>query len=61
MSKPTDNRVKHETWMVRNNGKRNVPVSSLHGERRPVQKVAVRNKAGQFHGATNFIGSVTAR
>lgn len=58
MSKVTTNTVRHETWMVRNAGKAK---SNLHGAKRPVQKVAVRNHLGQFHGATNFKGSVTAK
>lgn len=47
MSKSSDNRVRHESW-VRGRGTAN-PTT--------VAKVAVRNSLGQFHGATNFRGS----
>lgn len=53
MSKTTDNKVRVETWNVKDTAnKYNV------GGRRHVEKVAVRNSLGQFHGATNFRGSV---
>lgn len=50
MSKTTDNTVKVETWTV---NKGATPEN--------VQKVAVRNSLGQFHGATNFRGSIVGR
>lgn len=42
------NRVSIETWTVKKDAKSPVTVT----------KVAVRNHLGQFHGATNFKGSV---
>jgi hypothetical protein len=42
----TDNKVKVETWTPRS------------GKGKTFTKVAVRNSLGQFHGATNFRGSV---
>lgn len=48
--KVSDNTVKVETWTKRD-GARKVQV----------QKVAVRNSKGQFHGATNFRGSVLSK
>lgn len=57
MSKRTDFTTRpNEVWMVRNDG-RKAAKSPVHGEKRPVPKVAVRNSLGQFHGATNFRGS----
>lgn len=56
MAKRTDNVVRHETWNVANDGSK-VAKSPLHGDKRPVAKVAVRNSLGQFHGATNFRGT----
>lgn len=56
MSKPTVNKVRVETWSVKDKvNKYNV------GGRRHVEKVAVRNHLGQFHGATNFKGSVLSK
>ena len=51
MSKSTGNKVRVESWKV-NKGSANETV---------VSKVAVRNHLGQFHGATNFRGSVLAK
>lgn len=51
MSKP-DNRVAVERWNVRDEKRR------FSDNRVVVTKVAVRNSKGQFHGATNFRGSV---
>lgn len=47
MSKRSENKVRIETWNVAKGG--------------TVTKVAVRNSAGQFHGATNFRGSVLGK
>lgn len=44
------NTVKIESWMVNRDNKKVA-----------VQKIAVRNKKGQFHGATNFRGSVISK
>ena len=53
MHKPSGNRIRVESWNVVANDKK------VHPEgRRIVTKVAVRNPLGQFHGATNFRGSV---
>jgi len=52
MSKPSDNRVKVEQWNVADASGR------FSDNRKVVTKVAVRNSLGQFHGATNFRGSV---
>lgn len=46
MAKRTDFSKRVETWDVR---------STTPGKRRVIVKVAVRNSAGQFHGATNFV------
>jgi hypothetical protein len=54
MAKPSDNRVKVETWTVRKPAGQPVQGSTHH----VVNKIAVRNSLGQFHGATNFRGSV---
>jgi hypothetical protein len=55
MSKSTDNKVRVESWNVRDSANR-------FGNRRAVvTKVAVRNSLGQFHGATNFKGSVLGK
>lgn len=57
MSKPTDNRVHVEQWNVRDRANR-------HSDGKvQVTKIAVRVEkgkpgAGQFHGSTNFRGSV---
>ena len=51
MSKVSDNKMKVESWTL-NRGTRNESV---------VTKVAVRNSLGQFHGATNFRGSVLTK
>lgn len=48
MSKPSGNKVRVETWNV---NKGTVRAATI-------EKVAVRNSLGQFHGATNFKGSV---
>lgn len=53
MSKPSDNRVNVENWNVRKSAG-----SKVKGNREVVTKIAVRNSLGQFHGATNFRGSV---
>lgn len=52
MQKPTTNRVRVETWEVRD------PAKRFSDNKVTVTKVAVRNRLGQFHGATNFKGSV---
>lgn len=51
MSKSTGNKVRVETWSV----KKGTAQAAV------VTKVAVRNSAGQFHGATNFRGSVLSK
>lgn len=56
MSKASSNRVSVERWTVSNTGKGRV--ASIASPKREVTKVAVRNVRGQFHGATNFKGSV---
>lgn len=53
MSKSTDNVVRIENWNVETP---KTPV--FPSGRKVVAKVAVRNSKGQFHGATNFKGSV---
>ncbi len=53
MSKPkSDNRIRIEQWDVQD------PAKAFASSRKIVTKVAVRDSAGRFHGATNFIGSV---
>lgn len=52
MSKSSDNRVRVEQWNVKDDQRR------FSDGRKVVTKVAVRNSRGQFHGATNFKGSV---
>lgn len=52
MSKPTVNTVKVERWNVQD------PAKRFSDNRVVVTKIAVRNRLGQFHGATNFRGSV---
>lgn len=47
-----ENRVRFEQWNVSD------PANKWGNRRKVVTKVAVRNKRGQFHGATNFRGSV---
>lgn len=47
MRNNTGNRVRVESWSVSKNGKTE-----------NVRKVAVRGPNGQFHGATNFRGTV---
>lgn len=54
MSKPSDNTVKVERWNVSDKAK------TFSDNRVIVTKVAVRNRLGQFHGATNFRGSVVS-
>lgn len=51
MAKSSDNKVRVESWSV-NKG---TPQAAV------VSKVAVRNSLGQFHGATNFRGSVLGK
>ena len=52
MAKRTDNVTRIETWQVKpSRGNRKVAVT----------KVATRNSLGQFHGATNFRGTVNPR
>lgn len=51
MSKASDNRVKVETWNVKDKD------NKFGDGRQIVTKIAVRNSLGQFHGATNFKGS----
>lgn len=53
MSKPTSNTIRIEKWTVL--ADRKVPSKGSV----TVEKVATRNHLGQFHGATNFRGSVT--
>lgn len=54
MQKST-NKVRMESWNVRDK-------SNKFGDKRQVvSKVAVRNHLGQFHGATNFKGSVLGK
>jgi hypothetical protein len=60
MSKVSSNVVRIETWNVRNDGSK-VEKSPIHGEKRPIRKVATRNHLGQFHGATNFRGTINPR
>lgn len=55
MQKPTVNRVRVENWNVRDSANR------FGDSRKVVTKVAVRNHLGQFHGATNFRGSVLGK
>lgn len=55
MSKSTDNKVRVEAWNVRDTSNR------FGDNRQVVTKVAVRNRLGQFHGATNFKGSVLGK
>ncbi len=50
MAKSTTNVVRTEAWTVRD-GNKSVTI----------KKVAVRNHLGQFHGATNFKGSVLGK
>lgn len=50
MAKSTTNVVRHEKWVVAEKPGSTRKIS--------VEKVAVRNHLGQFHGATNFKGSV---
>ncbi len=47
MSKRTDNTKRVEIW--------NVSTTRGSSTKTPIVKVAVRNSAGQFHGATNFV------
>lgn len=55
MNKTSGNKVRVEQWDVRDR-------SNKYGNGRAViTKVAVRNSAGQFHGATNFKGSVLGK
>lgn len=51
MSKPSDNVVRIETWNVED------PTNQFGDKRKVINKIAVRNRLGQFHGATNFRGS----
>lgn len=53
MSKSTGNKVRVEAWKVAT-----VSTDENPDGRKAVAKVAVRNHLGQFHGATNFKGSV---
>lgn len=57
MAKRTDNVTRIETWNVEKhktaNGGR-----GIQGSHAQVTKVATRNSLGQFHGATNFRGTV---
>lgn len=53
--------VSVETWMVKNNG-RKAAKSDLHGDLRPVEKIATRVQkgkplAGTFVGSTNYRGT----
>lgn len=52
MAKPTVNKVRVERWSVQTTDRQTFPDG-----RKVVTKVAVRNRLGQFHGATNFRGS----
>lgn len=47
MRKPTVNKVAVETWVSKN-----------HKTTTVSQKIVVRNHLGQFHGATNYRGTV---
>lgn len=53
MNKSSGNKVSVERWDVKADDK-----SLFPSGRKVVTKVAVRNDKGQFHGATNFKGSV---
>lgn len=55
MSKASDNRVRVEQWNVAD------PANKFGDKRQVVTKVAVRNSLGQFHGSTNFRGSVLGK
>lgn len=55
MQKPTINTVKVESWTVQDKA------NTFGDGRKVVTKVAVRNRLGQFHGATNFRGSVLGK
>lgn len=55
MSKSTTNKVRVESWNVSD------PKNKFGNKREVVTKVAVRNRLGQFHGATNFKGSVLGK
>ena len=53
MAKSTGNKIRIERWAVQ------TPKSELYPDgRKVVTKVAVRDREGKFHGATNFRGSV---
>ena len=55
MHKPSDNKVRMESWNVKDS------TNKFGDKRQVVAKVAVRNRLGQFHGATNFKGSVLGK
>lgn len=55
MSNTSTNRVRVEQWNVRDEANR------YSDNRKVVNKIAVRNHLGQFHGATNFRGSVVGK
>lgn len=55
MSKSTGNKVSVENWNVSD------PSNKFGNKRAVVTKVAVRAPNGQFHGATNFKGSVLGK
>lgn len=55
MSKPSGNKVRVESWNVHDSANR------FGNHRQVVTKVAVRDPAGRFHGATNFRGSVLGK
>lgn len=55
MSKSTGNKVRVESWNVRDKA------NKFGDKRQVVTKVAVRNSLGQFHGATNFKGSILGK
>lgn len=56
MSKSSTNRVRIEQWNVETRKSDAFPDG-----RQIVTKIAVRNHLGQFHGATNFRGSVIGK
>lgn len=56
MSKSTTNRIRIEQWNIECPKDKAFPDG-----RQIVTKIAVRNHLGQFHGATNFRGSVIGK
>lgn len=54
MSKVSDNVTRIESWLIR-------PDRDKTKSKVGVSKIATRNSLGQFHGATNFRGTVNPR